>query len=122
MPIYNFDDHLGVDMTGKEQKAHFRTLENLWRQHESEGGTAGDACGVGRALERPVGFRRLLSTGEKIYSLFASESDGSLFIHAGKHLYRLTTRNLAGLAQSEEEEDSRRTSYAPAAHLRFRRS
>ncbi len=117
MPIHNFDVHFGVDMTGREQKMHFRTLENLYRKHLGEDGEACDGNGIGRALERTVGFRRLLSTGAKIHSLFFSESDHSLFIHAGKRLYRLTMLGLAGLAENEEEEDRRRTSYTPAASL-----
>lgn len=123
MPIHNFDFHLGVDMTGREQKGHFRVLENLWRRHGAESGigadTLSDTHGIGRALERTAGFRRLLSTGEKIYSLFHCESDGSLFIHAGKRFYRLTRLGLAALAENEEEEDRRRISSAPAAQLRL---
>ena len=124
MPIHNFDFHLGVDMTGREQKEHFRVLENLWRRHGAESGSQtdthlSDTHGIGRALERTAGFRRLLSTGEKIYSLFHCETDGSLFIHAGKRLYRLTRLGLAALAESEEEEDRRRNSTAPAASLRL---
>ena len=119
MPINNFDFHLGVDMTGKEKKSHFRYLENLWRKHDREGADASlsSLSGVGRALERTAGFRRLLSTGEKIHSLFHCEHDKSLIIHAGKRLYRLTSLGVAGLPESESEEESRRTSYAPATLL-----
>lgn len=119
MPIHNFDFHLGVDMTGREQDTHFRALENLWRRHDSESDGTSEEDGIGRAIERTVGFRRLLTANEKIHSLFHSESDGSLFIHAGKRLYRLTERGRVGVPESDEEEDEHRTSLGNVAYLRL---
>ena len=92
-----FDLHHGVDMTGKERKKHFSSLENLWR-----GGTRAGQEDL-RMLRRVPGIRRLLIGDDSIHTLLAAPDGETLLIHAGRALYRMNRHELPALDPSAYE-------------------
>lgn len=64
-----------------------------------------DYSGDGDAVESVPGFRKLLSTGEAVHSLFIQRTNGDgnfLLVHAGTSLYRLPLYEQRGFASTPE--------------------
>ncbi len=75
-----YENLRGIDLSGNSKNAEntFAYIENMYVDYEGGG------------LESIPGFRKILSTGEKINGIFSQKSDGReyIIIHSGDKLYR----------------------------------